>query len=444
LVFAPSDSKFASASDDATIKIFDFASGVEESVLTGHQWEIRSLDWHPTKGLLVSGSKDHSVKLWDPRSGRCLTTLSSSKNQVSRTLFEKTEGLLLATSGRDQIIRIFDLRMMRDVFHLRGHENEITSLAWHPLHRNLISTGGHSGAIHHYLLDEQNPPPNGAFTLSPYDSPDPQNAPTQTIYPAHSVLHAHEPTGPIWAMSWHPLGHILASGSNDRVTRFWSRPRPGETNYLNDRFHIGPEAAEARGTYNKHDRRQQRDAEEQEEEDEAEGLAEQKVPAPPLQLPGMQFPGLGPPGLAQLPGFGSIAPPPNMGGIMPPPMPGPGGFPPMPPNAAQLQGLLPPGMDLEKLKEMFGGQLPPPPPNGVPLPLPGGFPPLPGMPGMPGMPGAPPPPGFMPGMMPPPFPPPQGGPNGQFPGLDADPNGVRRRAPLPSQEEAKRQLFGRR
>lgn len=31
-----------------------------------------------------------------------------------------------------------------------------------------------------------------------------------------SVEEAHE--GMIWGLSWHPLGHILVSGSNDRST----------------------------------------------------------------------------------------------------------------------------------------------------------------------------------------------------------------------------------
>jgi polyadenylation factor subunit 2 len=55
---------------------------------------------------------------------------------------------------------------------------------------------------------------------------------------------AHE--GMIWDMSWHPLGHMLVSGSNDHTTlvsilleydsfffflfrRFWTRNRPGDT-----------------------------------------------------------------------------------------------------------------------------------------------------------------------------------------------------------------------
>lgn len=32
LVFSPTDTKFATASDDATIKIFDFAGGIEELI----------------------------------------------------------------------------------------------------------------------------------------------------------------------------------------------------------------------------------------------------------------------------------------------------------------------------------------------------------------------------------------------------------------------------
>lgn len=41
----------------------------------GHGWDVRCVEWHPTKGLLVSGSKDNLIKFWDPRTGTCLSTL---------------------------------------------------------------------------------------------------------------------------------------------------------------------------------------------------------------------------------------------------------------------------------------------------------------------------------------------------------------------------------
>lgn len=35
-------------------------------------------------------------------------------------------------------------------------------------------------------------------------------------------------------MKWHPAGHLLATGSNDRQTKFWARNRPGTKHGLDD------------------------------------------------------------------------------------------------------------------------------------------------------------------------------------------------------------------
>lgn len=290
--------------------------------LTGHGWDAKTCDWHPTKGLLVSGSKDHQVKFWEPRTGRCLTTLHTHKNTVTATRFSRVNHNLLATSSRDQTARVFDLRMMRDICILRGHEKPISSMTWHPIHSSLISTGSEDGSLFHYLLDEPNLPPGQVPTVAPYDTTDPENTPPQVIFPAHRIQYAHGST--IWSLDWHPLGHILASGSKDNFTRFWSRARPGETSYMKDRFHIGEEAAEAQGTWSRgFGRRQLREEEEEEMQDEAEGLVEQRNPE--ALLPGVQPPpppgGSGSdnvlPGL--IPGIGSMQPPPQQSG--PPQMP---------------------------------------------------------------------------------------------------------------------------
>ena len=394
LAFAPTDSKFVTASDDASLKIFDFATSAEQSTLTGHQWDAKCVDWHPTKGLLVSGSKDHQVKLWDPRTGRCLTTLHGHKNTVAMTKFEPTAGVLLASCARDQTARVFDIRMMRDVFLLKGHEKEIASLVWHPIHSSLLTTAGGDGAMFHYLLDEQNAPQGTPATLSPYDSPNPSEATAQTLFPAHKTTYAHDYS--IWSMDWHPLGHILATGSNDKVTRFWTRPRPGDDSYLNDRWHIGQAAAEAQGTWKKNEAQRQREEEEAEAEDEMNGLVDQHMPSKTALLPGLPGLNVAPPfpdgtrtsGAQTLPAF---------------PFPSAPGQP----------------FDLAKLMELTGGQLPPLA-NGASLPP--GLPPLPGM--LP--PGFPLPPGL------PPLPP------GLSGAISADGGGGagRKRAPLPSQQES--------
>jgi polyadenylation factor subunit 2 len=50
--------------------------------------------------------------------------------------------------------------------------------------------------------------------------------------PISQVLGAHDAN--IWALDWHPLGHLLCTGSNDYATRFWTRPRPGESEFINE------------------------------------------------------------------------------------------------------------------------------------------------------------------------------------------------------------------
>ena len=91
LSFSPDDRRFATASDDSTVRIWAFEEQREERVLagigvsrsrfsmtdppTGHGWDVKCVEWHPTKGLLVSGSKDNMMKFWDPRTGNCISTL---------------------------------------------------------------------------------------------------------------------------------------------------------------------------------------------------------------------------------------------------------------------------------------------------------------------------------------------------------------------------------
>jgi polyadenylation factor subunit 2 len=103
--------KFATCSDDVSIKIWDFTRYTEEITLTGvfhrwtccccihplgltqvcvgdgsgHGWDVKCLDWHPVTSLLASGSKDNLVKLWDPKSGKNLTTMYVQRTWHTRT-----------------------------------------------------------------------------------------------------------------------------------------------------------------------------------------------------------------------------------------------------------------------------------------------------------------------------------------------------------------------
>eukprot|EP00591_Stephanopyxis_turris_P006239 CAMPEP_0195525578 /NCGR_PEP_ID=MMETSP0794_2-20130614/26068_1 /TAXON_ID=515487 /ORGANISM="Stephanopyxis turris, Strain CCMP 815" /LENGTH=508 /DNA_ID=CAMNT_0040656065 /DNA_START=17 /DNA_END=1540 /DNA_ORIENTATION=+ len=208
LSFSPADTKFVSCGDDATVRIWDWAEHREERVLEGHGWDVKCVQWHPRSSVICSGSKDNLVKLWDPRVGTSLSTLYGHKNTVTKVAWNDNGNWLL-TASRDQLIKVYDIRAMKELCSLKGHHKEVTSIAWHPLYESVFASGGMDGTLLYWNIGAKG-----------------SEDPTARVPFAHDMA--------IWDMKWHPAGHALATGSNDRQTKFWARNRPGSTAGLDD------------------------------------------------------------------------------------------------------------------------------------------------------------------------------------------------------------------
>ncbi|KAB5535894.1 hypothetical protein PHYPO_G00123180 [Pangasianodon hypophthalmus] len=208
--FSPTDNKFATCSDDGTVRIWDFLRCHEERILRGHGADVKCVDWHPTKGLVVSGSKDSQqpIKFWDPKTGQSLATLHAHKNTVMEVKWN-LNGNWLLTASRDHLCKLFDIRNLKEELQVfRGHKKEATAVAWHPIHEGLFASGGSDGSLLFW------------------------NAGVEKEVGGMEM--AHE--GMIWSLAWHPLGHILCSGSNDHTSKFWTRNRPGDK--MRDRYNL--------------------------------------------------------------------------------------------------------------------------------------------------------------------------------------------------------------
>ena len=197
--FSPSDLKFATASDDSTVRVWDFARVTSEHVLAGHGGDVMSVDWHPSSSLLASGSKDGLVKLWCARAGKSVATMHGHKGTVTATKWNNNGNWVL-TSSRDQTCKVYDIRMQAELATLTGHGADITQVAWHPFQEDLFVSGGYNGSLCYWLTG--------------------RNRPQETVPAAHD--------GSIWALAWHPAGHMLTSGAADATTKFWCRSRPGD------------------------------------------------------------------------------------------------------------------------------------------------------------------------------------------------------------------------
>lgn len=197
--FAPSDLKFVTGSDDTTAKIWDFARCEEEMTLGGHGWDVKTCAWHPYKAMVATGGKDNLVKLWDVHSGKELATLHGHKNTVMSTQWNQNGNWLL-TCSRDSLAKVIDVRMMRELQTFRGHRRDVTCATWHPVHGEYFITGGFDGTLNHWIVGEKDA--------------------VQEVNVGQDQA--------VWSAAFHPLGHLLATGSQDHTTKFWSRNRPGE------------------------------------------------------------------------------------------------------------------------------------------------------------------------------------------------------------------------
>lgn len=167
LSFSPSDFLFASASDDRTIRVWDFREAKMTIELKGHHWDAKCVDWHPIKSLLASGSKDNLVKFWCPKSGKEVCTLHGHKNTVTCTRWNRN-GNWLVSGSRDQLVKIWDIRVMKEMSSLKGHSREITSLSWHPFHEEVFATGAFDGQILFWVVGKDAPQVVPASALCPF------------------------------------------------------------------------------------------------------------------------------------------------------------------------------------------------------------------------------------------------------------------------------------
>ena len=87
------------------VQIWDFRQCRTERVLTGHGGDVKSCDWHPSKALVASGSKDAQVKLWDVKAGKSISTLMGHHGTVSQVVWNKNGNWLL-TASRDQSLKV--------------------------------------------------------------------------------------------------------------------------------------------------------------------------------------------------------------------------------------------------------------------------------------------------------------------------------------------------
>ncbi|CAH2355950.1 coronin-like protein [[Candida] railenensis] len=110
-------------------------------VLSGHTRKVGKILYHPTaQNILVSSSLDYSVKVWNLETGKDVITLQH-KDLVTSFSFNY-DGSLLATTSRDKILRIWDIRSGKVISEGPGHTGAKPSrICWLGNTDRILTTG---------------------------------------------------------------------------------------------------------------------------------------------------------------------------------------------------------------------------------------------------------------------------------------------------------------
>jgi ribosomal RNA-processing protein 9 len=141
--------------------------GAVRRAYRGHQLSVTCVALADDEATAWSGSKDCSVLQHDLETG-ARSTLIGRDGVVAGGPQEKIEhqrqaevlalavssdGTLLASGGRDHIVRIFDTRVGKQVESFDGHRDDVTSIAFRPLSKTLF-TASSDRTVKHWDLNE--------------------------------------------------------------------------------------------------------------------------------------------------------------------------------------------------------------------------------------------------------------------------------------------------
>lgn len=130
-----------SGSDDFTLILWNpDMSNKPVARLTGHQALVNQVLFSPNGQFFASASFDKSVKLWNARTGKFITSFRGHVGSVYQLAWS-SDSRLLSSASKDGTVKLWELRTRSLKQDLPGHQDEVFAIDWSPNGDGLASGG---------------------------------------------------------------------------------------------------------------------------------------------------------------------------------------------------------------------------------------------------------------------------------------------------------------
>ena len=104
---SPDGKRALSGSSDHTIKLWDLETSTCLCTMEGHTWNILSVSFSPDGKKVLSGSQDKTMRLWDIETGKCVYIFQEFDSWVKKVCFS-SDGQKIA-AATETAIQVYDL-----------------------------------------------------------------------------------------------------------------------------------------------------------------------------------------------------------------------------------------------------------------------------------------------------------------------------------------------
>ena len=130
---------------------WSFANEGEKTTDQGHTSCVRSLSIHSASKLIASASSDHTIRLWQLTSGKCVSVLRGHSGPVHFVSFFR-DGKRLASIGRDGRVLVWDIKSGSSI-QVNNIIKPKMRMACLSANNTVLVTGSTDGTIHIYDIE---------------------------------------------------------------------------------------------------------------------------------------------------------------------------------------------------------------------------------------------------------------------------------------------------